>query len=242
MRTRTSSMTTPTTGRGPLRAAARAVPAAAAVLALALSACTSDDPPSPDAATGTGAPGSAGTDDAAGTSDDGLEGEAGSNGWFCDTFSPTAVDAAAGGTAVSPRQVVVEDTPDSWVCEVTSGGPGEQEPVLRMTLQVGEEARATARERAEQAEDVRPGPAYLGRSYISPGLVTGLSLCTAPDATSTDDKVPFTFVAESLQVTDEEMTDHLRSALALAAQNYDRSLGCSPKQAAKDLAEETTAP
>lgn len=199
------------------------VPTLAVTTVLTVGACTSEDP-----ATETS---TSGTDDAAVTSDDGLQGEVGGNGYLCQYVSPATADAAAGGTAVTPRGLVTEDDEDGWVCDVLSGGPGEQEPVLRLSIHLGEEARAEARARAEAEDGVEPGPEYLGLSFISPGLVTGLTSCTAPDATNRADQIPYTLVGESLTIIDEEMTDEVRSALALMAQNLDKSVGCAPKAA-----------
>lgn len=204
-------------------------------LALTLSACTSED-----AGTARGTAGTA--DDAALTSDDGLQGQSPQNGWLCEYVSPSAVDAAAGGKAVTPRSLTVQDDEKAWVCEVLSGGKDEQEPIVRLTIALGEEGRATAGQRAEAAQGVQPGPDYLGRSFISPGLVTGLTSCTAPKATDRSQQIPYTLVAEAFKVTTPEVTDDLRSALTIAAQGLDKSLGCSPKQASKDQAAATTAP
>ena len=206
---------------------------APALAVLALTACTSEDP-APPAPTG--------TDDAAVTSDDGLEGGVGTNGYLCNYVSPSATEAAAGGTAETPRERVVRDDEDGWVCEVLSGGVGAQEPVIRLSILLGEEARAEAREVAEAADGVEPGPDYLGLSFVSPGLVTGLTSCTAPNATSRTEQIPYTLVAEGLGVVDEATTEDLRSALTSMAQNLDRGLGCMPKQARADQADGTTAP
>ena len=66
----------------------------ALALALALTACTSEDPVDevPPA-----------TDDASVTSDDGLEGGPGSNGWLCQYVSPSATDAAGSRSVTSTR-------------------------------------------------------------------------------------------------------------------------------------------
>ena len=218
-----------------MRTRTLSVAAAGLAATLALAACTSDDPVTPgDPTTPAG--------DAATTSDDGLEGTAGKNGWLCDYVSPSAVEAAAGGEAVSPRQRIVTDDEDSWVCEVLSGGAGEQEPIIRLSIELGPEAREAARERAEAADGVEPGPQYLGLSFVSPGLVTGLTSCVRPGATKRSDQIAHTLVGESLKVTDAEVTDDLRSSLALMAQNLDKGLGCSPKAAIADQAAETTSP
>lgn len=206
---------------------------AVTALALALTACTSEDPVDevPPA-----------TDDASVTSDDGLEGGPGSNGWLCQYVSPSATDAAAGGTAETPRERIVEDDEDSWVCEVLTGGPGEQRPVVRLSILIGEEFRAEARERAEAAPDVEQGPDYLGLSFISPGLVTALTSCTDPAATNRSQQVPYTLVGEALEVVDEETTEDLRSSLTTAARNLDQGVGCTPGQALADQEAATTAP
>lgn len=215
MRTRTLSLTAVVTG-----------------LTLALTACTSESAdPEPTA-----------PDDTAATSDDGLEGDAGNQGWMCQYVSPRAVEVLAGGEAQTPRQLVTEDDEDTWVCDVLVGGPGEQEPLARLSIDLGEEAREEARERAESAEGVQPGPDYLGVSFVSPGLVTGLTLCTAPDATDVNDKIPYALVAESFGETGPEATDRLRQALTEMAKNLDGNLGCSPTRAVAEDAEQTTAP
>lgn len=194
-------------------------------LLLALGACTSGgDEPDPS------------TDDAAVTSDDGLEGTAGNRGWMCQYVSPEAVESAAGGSATTPRMLITEDTEDAWVCDVLVGGAGEQEPVLRLAIQLGEEAREAARTRAQEADGMEPGPDHLGVSFRSPGLVTGLTLCTSPGGNAEDpgDKIPYTLVAESLGETDEATTDLLQRALTETAKGLDQSVGCSPKQALAD--------
>jgi hypothetical protein len=214
----------------------RTLPALAAGLALVLGACTSGtDEPGP---TGDGA---SATDDAAAASD-GLQGEAGNQGWTCEYVSPAAVELAAGGEATTPRQLVTQDDEDAWVCDVLVGGEGEQEPVIRLAIHLGEEARGTARARAESAEGVEPGPEHLGVSFVSPGLVTGLTLCTAPDATDTDDKIPYSLVIESLGQTDQETTEQLERALTETAKSLDRTLGCSPARAVSEDSGQTTAP
>ena len=204
-----------------------------ALLALALSACTSEDPVAGTPST---------PDDASVSSDDGLEGGPGTNGWLCQYVSPSATEAAAGGTAETPRERVVQDDEDGWVCEVLTGGPGEQRPVVRLSILIGDEHRAEARQRAEAAEDVERGPDYLGLSFVSPGLVTGLTSCMAPGATDRSQQVPYTLVAEALEVVDEETTGDLRSALTSAARNLDQGLGCTPSQALADQQSATTAP
>lgn len=207
------------------------LPAVAAGLTLALTACTSDTAdPTPT------------VDDTAVTSDDGLEGEAGNQGWMCQYVSPRAVEVLAGGEAQTPRQLVTEDDPDSWVCDVLVGGPGEQEPLARLSIMLGEEARQSARARAESEDGVERGPDYLGVSFLSPGLVTGLTLCTAPDATSARDKIPYSLVIESFGETGPEATDRLRQALTEAAKNLDGTMGCSPRRAVAEDASQTTAP
>lgn len=204
--------------------------AVAAGLALALSACTSDNAdPGP-------------TTDAAVTSDDGLQGAEGNQGWMCQYISPAAVERANGGQAESPRELVTQDDEEAWVCDVLVGGAGEQEPVIRLGIHLGEEARETARTRAESAEGVEPGPDHLGVSFVSPGLVTGLTLCTAPGATRTSEKIPYSLVIESLGQTDPQTTDLLKQALTETAKRLDQSLGCSPKRALSEDAGQTTAP
>lgn len=206
-----------------------------AALALILASCTSEDP-----ATGT----PSATQDAAVTSDDGLEGGPGVNGWLCQYVSPSATAAAAGGTAVTPRERIVQDDEDSWVCEVLTGGAGEQEPVIRLSILLGEEAREQARQRAEAADGVEPGPDYLGLSFVSPGLVTGLTSCTEPGAENRSQQVPYSLVGEALGVVDDETTEDLRSALTTAARNLDQAVGCTPSQAIADMdgGSATTAP
>lgn len=202
-------------------------------LALGLSACTSEDPEPTAEPT---------QEEAAPTTDDGLEGTLTANGWACEYFSPAAADHAAGGTATTPRGIVTQDDEEGWVCEVVSGGPGEQEPIARLSIILGPEAREEYRTLAEGAEGVEPGPDYLGKSYIAPGLVVGLTSCTRPGATQRSDQIEHTLVGEALNVTDEQATDDLRSALTLAAQGLDKGMGCSPAQVVRDLAETTSAP
>lgn len=207
------------------------VPALIAGLALSLSACTSESAdPVP------------GDDAAASTPDDGLEGEEGNNGWMCQYVSPTAVELANGGEPETPRSLVTEDDEDTWTCDVLVGGKGAQEPVIRLGIHLGEEARDEARARAEAAEGVEPGPDHLGVSFVSPGLVTGLTLCTAPNATTANDKIPYSLVIESLGETDAETTEHLQRALTETAKGLDGSVGCSPRMAVSEDAGATSAP
>lgn len=206
------------------------IPSLLAVAALTLGACTSGDAdPAPS------------QDAAAQTSDDGLEGEAGNQGWTCQYVSPPLVESAAGGRAETPRQLVTEDDEDGWSCDVLVGGPGEQEPVVRLGIHLGEEHRDAARARAEGEQDVRPGPEHLGVSFVSPGLVTGLTLCTDPEGAA-GARIPYALTAESLGETGEETTALLQRALTEVAKGLDGSLGCSPKQARADDAEQTSAP
>ncbi len=206
--------------------------ATAAGLALVLGACTSGDPdPAPTA------------DDTAVTSDDGLEGTAGNQGWMCNYVSPTAIELANGSAPGTTRMLVTEDTEDSWVCEVLVGGKGEQEPVIELSIRLGEQAREEARDRAEAADGVEPGPDHLGVSFVSPGLVTGLTMCKDPQSTDVADKIPYALVAESFGQTDEETTKKLQTALTETAKGLDQSVGCSPKLALKeDAAAQTDGP
>ncbi|MFK5635737.1 hypothetical protein [Ornithinimicrobium sp. LYQ103] len=209
--------------------------ATALVAVLGLTACTSEEPtptPSTDEATSSG-----GT-----TTDDGLEGGPGTNGWMCQYASPDAVSAVAGEEPTTVRELVVQDDAEGWVCQVLVGGAGEQETVLTVSVLLGEEYRDAARARAESADGAEPGPAYLGVSFLSPGLVTGLTLCTAPDAARSDDRIPYTLVAESLAETGEDATDALRATLGEAARSLDQGLGCSPQAALAEDAATTTAP
>ena len=109
-------------------------------------------------------------------------------------------------------------------------------------LPEGDVDLAGARERAEAAEGVEPGPDYLGLSFVSPGMVTGLTSCTAPGTTDRTDQVPYTLIGETLGVVDDATTENLRSALSTMAQNLDRGIGCAPRQALEDQAAATTAP
>lgn len=223
-----------------MRTSTSRLAAGLAAAALALSGCTSDEP-TPSSTSGS----QDDSGDAAVTSDDGLTGEPGVNGWLCQYFSPSLVEKAAGGTAVTPRGHVVVDDPQTWECEVLTGGPGEQEPILRVGIYLGEEARDDRRAAAEAAEGMEPGPDYLGVSYVSPGLATALTMCTAPEATRRDDRIPYTLVAEALGQTTPEITQGLVSSLTTVAQNLDQGLGCSPKQAISEMgddAAQTTAP
>lgn len=211
----------------------RALTAVAAVagLTLVLGACTSGEPdPAPT------------SDDTAVTSDDGLEGTAGNQGWMCNYVNPKAVELANGSTPETTRMLVTEDTEDSWVCEVLVGGKGEQEPVIELSIRLGEKASEEARARAEAADGVEPGPDHLGVSFVSPGLVTGLTLCTDPQSTDAADKIPYALVAESFGDTGAETTDYLQRALTETAKGLDQSVGCSPSAALRDEAEQTTAP
>lgn len=207
-------------------------PVLTAGLALTLSACTSgtlDDEPT--------------TDDAAVTSDDGLEGTAGNQGWMCNYVSPTAIELANGSAPQTTRMLVTEDTEDSWVCEVLVGGKGEQEPVIELAIHLGEEAREEARAEAEGADGVQPGPDHLGVSFISPGRVTGLTMCKDPQSDDVLDKIPYTLVATSLGETDAKTTEHLQRTLTETAKGLDKSVGCSPKRAIQeDAAAQTDAP
>lgn len=204
----------------------------AAGLVLALGACTSDAPdPAPT------------SDDAAVTSDDGLEGTAGNQGWMCNYVSPTAIELANGGAPETTRMLVTEDTEESWACEVLVGGRGEQKPIIELAVRLGEDARAQARAEAEGAEGVETGPDHLGVSFVSPGMVTGLTLCKDPQSADVDDKIPYTLVARSFGETDPETTDHLERAVTETAKNLDQSVGCSPKRALQEeAAAQTEAP
>jgi hypothetical protein len=208
--------------------------AVTAGLTLALGACSAETA-DPDPTTG---------DDAAVTStaEDGLEGEAGNRGWMCQYVSPTAIELANGGEAQTPRELVTQDDADNWVCDVLVGGPGEQAPLIRLGIRLGEDARDTARARAEGEEGVEDGPEHLGVSFVSPGLVTGLTLCGDPQSTDAQARIPYSLVIESLGETDVETTDHLQRALTETAKSLDQSLGCSPKRAVEEDASATTAP
>lgn len=171
------------------------------------------------------------TDDAIVTSDDGLEGSEGTSGWYCRYLNAGLIESALGQESTTPRELVVSDTAEEWICEVLNGGPGEQDPILRVSIQLGQDAVDTARTRAETAEDVQDGPEHLGESYLSAGLVTGLTACRLPTAQRLDDFGPLAIVLESLGQTDATTTQQLRAAASQAAQQLDQSLGCSPKVA-----------
>lgn len=209
-----------------------ATAATATGLALVLGACTSG-----------GADSAPTSEDTAVTSDDGLEGTAGNQGWMCNYVSPTAIELANGSTPETTRMLVTEDTEDSWVCDVLVGGKGEQEPLIELSIHLGERSWAQARARAEGAKGVEPGPDHLGVSFVSPGLVTGLTMCTDPQSDDPDDKIPYALVAESFRQTDATTTEHLQRAVTETAKNLDQSIGCSPKLALQqDAAARTTAP
>lgn len=217
-----------------MRTPARSLAAATVGLTLLLSACTSEsgdpEPSAPADAEGTA------------TADDGLEGEAGNRGWMCQYVSPTAVELANGGEAETPRQLVTEDDAENWACDVLVGGPGQQEPLIRLGIRLGEDARAAARQRAEGESGVETGPEHLGVSFVSPGMVTGLTLCADPQSSDARDRIPYSLTIESLGETDAETTDHLQRALTETAKNLDRNLGCSPKRALEEEAGATSAP
>ena len=217
-----------------MRTPARSLAAATVGLTLLLSACTSESgDPEPSA--------SADAEETA-TADDGLEGEAGNRGWMCQYVSPTAVELANGGEAETPRQLVTEDDAENWACDVLVGGPGQQEPLIRLGIRLGEDARAAARQRAEGEQGVETGPDHLGVSFVSPGMVTGLTLCADPRSSDARERIPYSLTIESLGETDAETTDHLERALTETAKNLDRNLGCSPKRALEEEAGATSAP
>lgn len=206
--------------------------ATATGLALVLGACTSGGPePAPT------------SDDTAVTSGDGLEGSAGNRGWMCNYVSPKAIELANGSAPGTTRMLLTEDTQESWVCQVLVGGRGEQEPVVELSIRLGQAAREEARSRAEAAEGVSPGPDHLGVSFVSPGLVTGLTMCTDPASSDVADKIPYTLVAESFGQTDEKTTHQLQAVLTETAKGLDQSVGCSPKLALQqDAAAQTDGP
>ena len=197
-----------------------ALPAAvlALVAGLTLGACTSGADPVDDS---TPAPS---TDEAAAT--DGSD----SNGWLCDDISPQSLRALAGGELADPTEEMLQDDDQAWVCEARDGDT----PLARLSLSVGEEERAAARERAQAAEGVSAGPEYLGESYTSPTLVVGLTLCTDMDQPGAGVDEPYTMVAEALVESEGDFSEPLRSSLSSMARRLDQGIGCSPRQAVED--------
>lgn len=195
---------------------ARTSASLALLAVLGTSACTSGEDPADEPTAVAPAP----EDEAAVT--DGSD----SNGWLCDDISPDSLQTLAGGEVAAPTEVMLADDDQTWVCEARDGDT----PLMRLSLSVGEEARDAARARARELDGVR-GPEYLGESYLSPTLVTGLTLCTdmgQPDAGVYE---PYTMVAESLVEDEGDYSEPLRSTLGTLAQRLDQGIGCSPKQA-----------
>lgn len=193
---------------------------------LPLAGCTSDpaEPPAPTT-----------EDDAAVTTESGLEGQEGNAGWYCRYLNTATLETALGEESTTPRELVVSDTADEWVCDVLNGGIGDQEPALRVSILLGEDAVGEARTRAEDLDGTVPGPAHLGESYLSPGLVTALTACRLPTAERLDDYGPLAVTFESFHSDDETTTENLRQAASQAAQQLDQSLGCSPRLAREQV-------
>lgn len=191
--------------------------AAATALALALGACTSEHDPAEETTP-------AATEEAAAT------GGPASGGWLCSYLGPSTLRAVAGQESQESQEfqeVTVQDDRQGWACEVRDG----EQPLVGISIQRGEAARVAAQERAEQAEDVRQGPEYLGVSYLSPRLVTGLTLCRDVGSPGSEEYEPYTMVAEALTDSDDDVSDELRSALTQLAATLDQTVGCSPRMA-----------
>ncbi|OLT43296.1 hypothetical protein BJF86_00325 [Serinicoccus sp. CNJ-927] len=197
---------------------------ASLLLVAVLAACTSE--PTEEPGTETSAPAE---QDAAAT--DG----SGSNGWLCEDVSPQSLRALAGDELTEPREVMVADDETRWVCEAYDG----QTPLVRVSVEVGEEGRETARSLVEATEGMAPGPDYLGESYLSPTVGVGLTLCGAQGSGSPE---PYSLTAEILVDREDDLREPLRSTLTSIAQKLDQGVGCSPKQAREEAAEQTVTP
>lgn len=202
-----------------------------ATVALGLAACTSgeDNGAEPPTDTDAGATGAGATDGAAVT--EGPE----ANGYLCRFVSPPAQQAVSGGELSQPQAVVVDDSAEAWTCEARDGDEG----VIRVSYLLGEEHRSEQRAVLDGVPDVSTGPEWLGESFVSPRMVVGLTLCTDPEGT--DDRVPFTIVAEALQESDEDVSAELTNVATATARALDQGVGCSPRQARAE-ASQTEAP
>lgn len=171
----------------------------------------------------------------------GVEEPPAANGFLCRYVSRSGQEAVTGGAWSEPVQVTVQDDTTTWACEARDG----EEPLIRVTINRGPELPARDRAEAQEAGIEQDGPDYLGESYLSARKVTALTLCKVPDNEGSRTYEPYSFVVEALAVGEEDLERDLTVVATTMARTMDQAIGCSPKMAAQQAAENaaaTTAP
>lgn len=206
-----------------------------AALALALSACTSEDPTTDR--DGGSAPTTAGPEGAVPTS-----------GWWCGLIEQETVETATGGRSAEAREVIRVNDGERYRCDVLlpTGEGDTTELALTLEVVAGDEDRATrAREEVLAMDGVEAGPDYLGESYQAPGMVVGIMPCGAPVGSEQQgSQVTWTFLAHALLPEGEQVTDLLARPLNRQAREVDMQVGCAPSRAQEPMLDgsATTAP
>ncbi|WP_134772361.1 hypothetical protein [Ornithinimicrobium flavum] len=206
-----------------------------AVSALLLSGCTSGPAPAGPS------PSQPAADDADVTAVVGVEEPPAANGFLCRYISPSVQRAVTGADWTEPVQVTVQDDRTTWACE---GRDGDQ-PLLRLVIDRGEELPAQDRLAAQEAGIAEGGPDYLGEAYLGPRKVTTLTMCRVPDSEGSQGYEPYSLVVEALAEGEEDLQRDLVVVAGTVARSLDQAVGCSPKMAAQQAAENaaaTTAP
>lgn len=206
----------------------RHVLAPALVAVLALGACTSGADPREEE-TGGNEPTGAAQTTAPGEVVGEAQGPTGA-GYLCRYVSPSNMRTAAGVEEIGePLQVVTVDDEKEWSC-VARDGETEH---LRLSFEVGEEARDAQREAFRAHEEVQAGPDYLGEAYLTPRAAVGLTLCK--DVLNDPNQyIPMTMSAEVVSEGDEDVSGELRSILTVMASQLDQAMGCSPRMALEE--------
>jgi hypothetical protein len=206
-----------------------------AVSALLLSGCTSGaDPVDPS-------PSQTEEDADGATSTVGVEEPPAANGFLCRYISPSVQQAVTGAAWSEPVQVTVQDDTTTWLCEARDG----DEPLIRLAISRGAERPAEDRAAAQEAGTPEGGPDYLGEAYLAPRTVTALTMCKIPDNEGSRTYEPYSLVVEALADGDEDLRRDLTVVAGTIARSLDQAIGCSPKMAAQQAAENaaaTTAP
>lgn len=206
-----------------------------ASVSLLLGACTSGDDPQQEAPTSVqnGPDGEQPTD---GPAEDGDADAAGSTappaerGFLCRYVTEATQEVLAGGDLTDPYQLMVQNDPQSWVCEVRD----EDEALVRVSILRGEGVWDTQRDLAEAEQGVTEAPPWLGESYQSSRRITGLTMCTlAQEGGGTYE--PYALVVEAVSDSTEDVTGELSTTASALARSLDQAIGCSPRMARGEI-------
>lgn len=199
--------------------------------ALLLGACTSDADPAQPSSPGMQQDPPTSTDPGPDPEAAGATAAPGAGGVLCRYVTASTQRTVAGADLTDPHQLMVENDPESWVCEVRDG----DQALMRVSILRGEDAWDSQRGLAQEAEGVIDGPEWLGEAYSSPQRITGLTMCATseePDVTYEE----YALVVESVTDPQEDLTAPLRVTASTMARNLDQAVQCSPKMARGEIA------